>query len=54
MRAARVSADRLLVPMTAQADDGTRGEGLVEIDSTHPQFSAWDAYLRRGQAADRS
>lgn len=45
MKAERLEDGRLLVPMRAEGDDGTIGDGMVEIDQDHPQYQMWSDYL---------
>ena len=47
MRPERLANGNLLVPMRAEADDGTVGDGMVEIGPDHPDFAAWLAELDR-------
>jgi hypothetical protein len=46
----RLPTGNLVVPMRAEADDGTIGDAVVEIGPDHPDFAAWDAYLLKAQA----
>jgi hypothetical protein len=41
----RVGPDRLLVPMSAVADDGVIGDGAVEIGPEHPDYQRWVEHL---------
>jgi len=37
----------LTVPMRAEAEDGTIGDGMVRITANHPDYAAWREYLTR-------
>lgn len=45
MNARRLENGKLLVPVRLEGDDGFVGEGLLEIDESHPDFAAWEQTL---------
>lgn len=45
MNATRLENGHLLVPVRLEGDDGFIGEGVLEIDETHPDFAAWEQTL---------
>jgi len=47
MRAKILPNGKLLVPLRAEAADGTIGDGLAEIDPQHPEYARWYEYLRK-------
>lgn len=44
MNAYRLDAETLLVPMRAEADDGTVGDGLVVSHRGEPGYAAWEPF----------
>jgi hypothetical protein len=38
----RLPDGRLLIPATAEADDGTRGHGRITIGPDDPRYEVWD------------
>ncbi|GLY78572.1 hypothetical protein [Actinoallomurus iriomotensis] len=51
MRATRNPDGTLTVPMRAETG-GIIGDALVTIGPDHPDYEAWDAWLRRVEAED--
>lgn len=45
MRPKRLPNGNLLVPVRLEAEDGTLGDGVVEIDHSDPEFEAWEREL---------
>lgn len=45
MDAQRLENGKLLVPVRLEGNDGFIGEGLLEIDESHPDFAAWEQTL---------
>lgn len=45
MQPERLKDGRLRVPMRAESDDGTIGDGVVVIGPDHPQYQVWSDYL---------
>lgn len=45
--AKRIGPDRLRVPARAEGPNGEIGDGMVEIGPDHPDYLAWDAWIRR-------
>lgn len=37
----------ITVPMRAEGPDGLIGDGMVDIGPDHPDFAAWDAWLKQ-------
>lgn len=54
MRAQRLAADRLLVPMRAEGPNGEIGDGTVEIGPGHPQFQQWATWLDRQEPVGKA
>ncbi len=46
MHAKLLPSGKLLVPLRAEAADGTVGDGMAEIDRMHPDYARWLEYLR--------
>ncbi len=46
MNAKILANGKLLVPLRAEAGDGTIGDGMAEIDPQHPEYARWYEYLR--------
>ena len=49
MRATRNADGTLTVPMRAETD-GITGDALVTIGPDHPDYAAWDSWLRDHEA----
>lgn len=55
MRAKRLPDGKLLVPFRAESDDGNIvGHGYMEIDSSHPDYEAWERSIRRREEIESS
>lgn len=52
MRAVRLPNGKLLIPVRAEAADGTIGDGMVEIGPDSPDFARWLADLERSERRD--
>ena len=53
MRTIKLENGHLLVPKRAEGPDGLIGDGVLEIDETHPDYEFWSADLERQSARDR-
>jgi hypothetical protein len=45
MQAKRLPNGKLRVPKRAESEDGTIGDGLVDIGPDDPLYEVWDKYL---------
>jgi len=45
MEAERLPNGNLLVPARAEAEDGTIGDGMMEIGPEHPDFERWQEFV---------
>lgn len=46
MEARRNPDGTVTVPMPARGPDGVMGDGVVTIGPDHPDFKAWDEWLK--------
>lgn len=53
MKATRNSDGTLTVPMRAETN-GVIGDALVTIGPDHPDYEAWDSWLRRQEEDDNA
>lgn len=45
MRVIKLPNGNLIVPKRAESEDGVIGDGVEEITPTHPQYTAWLAFV---------
>ena len=45
----RLAPDKILAQVPVDGPDGVHADGLVEIGPDHPQWEAWDKWLRDGE-----
>lgn len=52
LTARRLPNGNLLIPKRAESDDGMIGDGMIEIDPSHPDFEMWLAESFRWDNGD--
>ncbi len=47
MKVIRLPNGNLLVPLRAESEDGTGGDGMVEVEAGTPEYEEWEPFALR-------